>query len=340
MRQTLAAKALSRFTGKTALVTGGCGFIGSHLVELLVRNNVECAVVDNLFQRSFRNIEHLGNTFRFYDCDITDAIRLNDVFEIERPTLVFHLAAHHFIPYCDAHPTDAVRTNCLGTQCVVDACRRFEVDRLFYASTAAVYGVSDASHSEADAPDPLDIYGVTKANGERLVTLLARRTPTMVSIGRYFNAVGPHETNPHIVPEIRRQFLDGVGVRVLRLGNLPPMRDYIHVQDLAEGTVVITCADRPQQVDTVNIGTGVESSVRDLVEMFAEELGTPFRIVQDPARTRKVERLHLRANAEKARSQYGWQALRTLRQAVREVLAEAGAFAGQHEINSPLSLAI
>jgi UDP-glucose 4-epimerase len=320
----LEANSLSRFSGQAALVTGGCGFIGSHLVELLVSNGVRCSVVDSLLQHSFRNVEHLSGSFRFYDCDVTDARALQEVFEWEKPALVFHLAAHHFIPYCDAHTTETVHTNCIGTQCIVDACRRFQVERLFYASSAAVYTPSPHPHAESEAADPIDLYGATKYAGERLVSVLARQSDTIVSIGRYFNAVGPRETNPHILREILRQFVPGVRDPVLRLGNLAPKRDYIHVQDLAEATAVVTCAIRPEQVDIVNIGTGSEWSVEELVEIVGRELSVNFRVIQDPARARRVDRLHLCANVEKARSKYNWVARLSLRDAVRDVLAEAG----------------
>jgi len=315
---------LSLYKQRPALITGGCGFIGSHLVDVLVAGGMECAVVDNLFQQSFHNLRHLEGRIRFYRQDIRDQAGLDRIFAEERPGLVFHLAAHHYIPYCNQHPVEAFENNVIGTQRVAEACRAHGAARLFFASTAAVYGASDTPHRECDLPNPLDIYGVTKYAGEKIVTFLAESSEVPVTIGRYFNAAGPRETNPHILPELCRQVSRSLAAPRVCVGNTTPQRDYIDARDLAEATAVVTSAARNSRLDIVNIGSGVERSVTDLVAMFEAALGTGITIEQDPARMRASDRPHLCADVSRLRETYGWTARMDLLDSVRDILAEAG----------------
>jgi UDP-glucose 4-epimerase len=199
-----------------------------------------------------------------------------------------------------------LETNVIGTQNIVDACKKFAVEVLFFASTAAIYGVSDRPHVEDETPDPIDLYGLSKFAGEKLVSLLATPGGTRVRIGRYFNAVGHRETNPHLIPEIVSQLRNSSGPITLRLGNTTPRRDYIAASDLASGSYRMMTADYPEPLDIANIGTGLEHSVDELVGRFEQLLQRPIIISVDPARIRAVDRQHLCANASKMLNQYHW----------------------------------
>lgn len=305
---------------RRVLITGGMGFIGSYLVDTVIAAGQQCTVVDSLFHDAYPHIGHLEGRIDFHRTSVLDRPGLETVFERARPQDVYHLAAHHFIPFCDRHPTDALEVNVVGTQNVADLCARFEVEKVFVASTAAVYGFSDLPHTETECAVPMDIYGITKFAAERIGYVLTRRSAARVRVGRYFNAIGTRETNPHIIPEILSQLRIGGAEPVLRLGNVFPKRDYIHAADLAEASFAVLNANTSDPYDVVNIGSGCEWSVADLVELFSRELQVPIRIDVDSSKLRKVDRPHLCADIGKINRIYGWKPTRGLGGTIRELI--------------------
>ncbi|MCW3835406.1 NAD-dependent epimerase/dehydratase family protein [Sphingomonas canadensis] len=282
------------------LVTGGAGFIGSHVVDELQDRGAEVHVIDN-FLNGRR--EHLAGlpAGRLHEGDLRDREWLAGAVAAIAPEEVYHLAAIHFIPYCDAHPAEAVMINVAGTQNLLDSLAGTPVARLFFASTAAVYPPKEGAHVEGDPVSPMDVYGATKAAGETLVRAFGRASGVAVTIGRLFNAVGHRETNPHLLPEIMKQL--ATGTRTLSLGNIDPRRDFIDARDMARAITAIT-----GHPGTYNIGAGRQYSVEEVVRMCEAILGEPIAIVQDPARIRKVERPSLLAGTEALRSASGWEA--------------------------------
>ena len=120
---------------------------------------------------------------------------------------------------------------------------------------------------------------------------------------RFFNAFGPNETNPHLIPEIQRQVLEGK--RNINLGNLTPKRDFIHTYDMANAVSVLLSKVN-KGLDVFNLGRGIEYSVTEIVDSFSKALGEKIEITVDPARVRKVERMHLLADISKLKS-LGWE---------------------------------
>jgi UDP-glucose 4-epimerase len=288
---------------KRILITGGAGFIGSALSAHLQRQGHEVFVVDNL---SFGRRELAGvPDERFFHVDIRDAEGLRNVFAGSRPEQVLHLAAVHFIPYCNAHPAEAADININGTLRVLNAAAEAAfVKQVFLASTAAVYPIADGAMPEDQVPGPMDIYGTTKLATEVIAREFHQRTGIPVIIGRFFNAFGPNETNPHLFPEIQRQVL--TGVRTLKLGNLDPKRDYIHTQDMGRAIDALLTLP-PKGCEVFNIGRGIEYSVREVVAAFERQLGEALAIEVDPARVRNVERMHLLADVTKLKEATGWE---------------------------------
>lgn len=289
--------------GSTTLITGGAGFIGSALSQHLQEQGQDVHVLDNL---SFGKRALAGvPDDRFHKVDIRDRDATAEVVRRIRPERVLHLAAVHFIPYCNEHPVEAAEINISGTINVLDACERSgSVRQVFAASTAAVYPIADGAMAEDHPTGPMDIYGITKLATEKLVSEFHLRTGITTIIGRFFNAFGPNETNPHLIPEIQRQIL--AGARTLKLGNLDPKRDFIHTEDMSRAMGALLDAHDTGH-DTFNIGRGIEYSVREIVDAFERQLGEKLTIQVDPARVRKVERMHLLADVEKLKRRTGWE---------------------------------
>lgn len=300
---------------KRVLVTGGAGFVGSHLVERLVLAGYEVSVVDDL-SRGKR--EWLAANVSFYEVDIRDAVGVAAAFELANPDVLVHLAALHFIPAVEDAPEFAHSINVDGTRNVLTAAGRTAAESLIFASTAAVYPDVGSAIDESVAPAPIDLYGRTKVAGERLLIEAAAAIGASATSARLFNVIGPRETNPHVLPEIVGQLR--AGATTLELGNLDPRRDYVDVRDVADALMCLVTTPG-EGFSTFNVGSGLSVSVRELVEECGSILGRDIEIRQDPIRMRPVERMMLLSDSSAITRAVGWRPARTLRTTLEELLS-------------------
>jgi UDP-glucose 4-epimerase len=304
----------------SVIVTGGAGFIGSMLCRLLVERGEDVVVIDNLRNGRRELIDLLGPKARLLETDIRDTEAIGKIIKDAKPRALCHLAAIHFIPYCNEHPLEALDINVQGTLSVMESCKVAPPEMVVIASTAAVYGISDEPCREMDILQPLDIYGISKYTCEWLGRLYAAQTGAPCIAARIFNAIGPNETNLHLVPELINQLI--YGQSTVSLGNLEPYRDYIDTRDLARA--LICALDHKQDgYDVFNMGTGKEHSVKNIVEMCENILNHQIEIKKSPDRTRKVDRMHLCANIKKIQQATGWRPKIGVEQTLQELL-EAG----------------
>ncbi|MGE0930785.1 NAD-dependent epimerase/dehydratase family protein [Peijinzhouia sedimentorum] len=299
------------------LVTGGAGFIGSALVNKLSDEH-DIYVIDNL---SYGNKDFITiDEDKFYGLDILDKEYIIKVINDISPDIIIHLAAIHFIPDCNKYPFESSKTNIQGTKNILEAAAKLDkLDCLFFASTAAVYPIIDHPIRETDEKDPLDIYGLSKITGEYLCSDFHQKTGVPTVVGRFFNAFGPNETNPHLIPEIEKQLKEGK--RTIQLGNLEPKRDFIHTSDMAE-FVSRLVFNPPAGLDTYNIGSGIEYSVLEVVAEFENALQEKITVEQNPARIRKVERMHLMADISKVIEKTGWKPQINLSEGIKDLMNE------------------
>lgn len=299
------------------LVTGGAGFIGSALIAELQKLDHKIYVVDDL---SFgnRKFVKIPDT-HFYNLDILNQADLCDVFAEIDPNWIIHLAAVHFIPYCNQNPLEASNINIQGTINTLSAARHIKsLEKVFFASTAAVYPISDYAIPETQQPSPIDIYGLSKLAGEHFMNEFYLQTSIPTIICRFFNAFGPNETNPHLIPEIQSQV--NLGLRTIKLGNLEPKRDFIHTFDMAKA--VARLLDKFNGgIDIFNIGSGVEYSVMDVVKEFEHQVGEEIIVQVDQLKVRKVERMHLLADISKLKTFINWEPIINLDEGIKTLLA-------------------
>jgi UDP-glucose 4-epimerase len=298
------------------LVTGGAGFIGSAVVPKLQAENHEVFVYDNLSfgNRDFINVPDSN----FCLGDIRD-VKLVEEFVLKvQPDSIIHLAAVHFIPYCNEHPFESSDINIRGTINVLHAAKKSKnLKKVIFASTAAVYPISDTAVSEHDEVRPLDIYGLSKLAGENLMQKFHLETGIDTVCCRFFNAFGPNETNPHLIPEIEKQIREGN--RTISLGNLTPKRDFIHTHDMANAVNALIKLENIG-FDVFNLGRGIEYAVTEVVEEFEKVLDDKITIEVDQARVRKVERMHLLADVSKLKNKTGWEPKWSLNQGINDLV--------------------
>lgn len=299
------------------LVTGGAGFIGSCLVSDLLGDDEQVLVYDN-FSTGKRSFLSAGNArLQIVEGDIVDHAHLVQVMQDWAPSVVFHLAAIHFIPYCNAHPMETLRINVEGTQSVLVACRKAGVERIVATSSAAVYAISDRANLESDPPGPVDIYGMSKWFDEILLRQFHQDTGIACMIARLFNVYGVNETNPHVIPDILEQL---PATDEIRLGNLDVYRDFVYVKDVAQALIALARA-RDMGYAIFNVGTGKEYSIRDVVNTCEEIVQHPLRIRSIAARQRQTDRWHLLADISLIREVIGWRPRYDLRAGLAETIA-------------------
>jgi len=303
-------------TSRRILVTGGAGFVGSHLVELFVEAGDHVVVVDNL-SRGRRAWLHARA--ELHEVDVRDGAGLRRVLPEIGPDVVVHLAAMHFIPAVDDAPGLARDINVGGTRALLEALTLQPPRLLVFASTAAVYPDRGGPIGERCPPDPIDVYGETKLEGERLVAWWAKEFNVSPIIARMFNVIGKRETNPHVIPEIVSQLR--TGSRSVRVGNLTPRRDYTDARDVAEAIRRLAAVDSPSHA-TFNVGSGHSVSVAEVVQACEDVLGYPIEVEVERRRLRKQDRAELCADATLLHERTGWQPTWSLKETLAELLVE------------------
>ncbi|MGW7283406.1 GDP-mannose 4,6-dehydratase, partial [Streptomyces sp. NPDC054844] len=284
------------WTGRTVLVTGAEGFIGSTLVDLLAARGAEVRAF--VHYKPYAEKGHLAHHFTDPDSpvemlagDVRDAGRVMDA--VSGCDTVFHLAALIGIPYSYESPGAYVQTNVVGTENIAEACRRHAVRRLVHTSTSEVYGTARTAPISEDHPlQPQSPYSASKIGADMTALSHWHAFELPVTVVRPFNTYGPRQSARAVIPTILSQLHSGT--RQIRLGSLTPTRDFTYVTDTAAGFLALAACDRAVG-HAVNLGTGQEISVGDLAKALIAASGRDAEILVDPARLRpagsEVQRL-------------------------------------------------
>ncbi len=302
------------------LVTGGNGYVGRLVTRLLYDTHTVC-VVDCLRNGEMRFRKDELRKIRFERTDITEQPSVAKLIADFVPEAIIHLAAIHYIPECEKDPVTAVSTNVTGTVNLLSAAP--PESRFVFASSGAVYKPNSKPHREATSRlEPRDVYGLTKLQGEQYVRYFAMQRRLSAVVVRLFNVIGPGETNPHVLPEIVAQLK--AGYTKVRLGNLRPKRDYVHVGDAARGFVATALNGRLRAAETVtvNLGTSKSYSVADIIRKLRRIARKEFAIETDSSRFRTVDRPFLAADIKLIRRLFGWQPTHTIEETLEELWQE------------------
>ena len=281
------------WSGKRVLVTGAGGFIGSHLVERLVQLGARArALVHYRAQGTWGWLEHSAYRNEIEACagDLMDRDCVSRA--VKDQEVVFHLGALIAIPYSYDAPLSYVRTNVEGTLNVLQAVRQWGVERLIHTSTSEVYGTAKRVPIAEDHPlQGQSPYAASKIAADKMVEAFHLSFGLPVVTVRPFNTYGPRQSARAVIPTIITQCLEGSRVR---LGNVDPTRDMNFVSNTVEGFVQAVVAVGALG-HTVNLGSGREITIRDLVLLIGTLLGKTVEIMTEEQRLRppasEVDRL-------------------------------------------------
>ncbi|MGO9114437.1 MAG: NAD-dependent epimerase/dehydratase family protein [Thermoguttaceae bacterium] len=257
------------------LVTGGAGFIGSHLCDALLARGDEAWCIDNLHLGREENFHHLrGNErFHFHKADILERDELDQVFAEARPEIVFHLAANSDISLGNKDRSLDLRLTFLTTVEVLEAMQRHGVKQIFFASTSAVFGDNRQLLREETGPlQPVSFYGASKLAAEAYLSVFAQSFGYRVWMLRFPNVVGERCTHGAVYDFIARLRKDPARLDVL--GDGSQTKPYLYVKDLVRAILTV-CDHAPESLAVYHVAGEGLTTVRQIAEIVLEEMGIP-----------------------------------------------------------------
>jgi UDP-glucose 4-epimerase len=257
-----------------ALVVGGAGFIGSHLCDALLDEGNDVACVDNFSLGTKKNIEHLSDNrnFTLYEVDASVEGGLEAVFENENPDYVFHLAANSDIQASAKKPDVEYRNTYTTTFRILSAMRKYNVKRLFFASTSAVYGDKRDVALDENTPNlsPISYYGAAKLGSEALISAFSYMNDMEALVFRFPNVIGPRLTHGVVFDFIHR--LNEDNTQLLILGDGRQTKPYIYVLDLIDAIMKFKDVNG-SGVTLYNVGVEGATSVTSIADIICDEMG-------------------------------------------------------------------
>lgn len=307
---------------KKVFVTGAGGFIGSHLVEELVKANASVtAMIHYSSSANWGNLEYLSpdikQEIRVIPGNIEDSNFMR--FALKRQEIVFHLAALIAIPYSYITPQSYIRTNIEGTLNILEAARSLDIGRVVHTSTSEVYGT--AKYTPIDECHPLQgqsPYSASKISADKIVESYYLSFNTPVVTIRPFNTFGPRQSARAFIPTVISQALTQTNIQ---MGSLEPQRDLTFVHDTVMGFIAAGITPGIEG-EVINLGVGNTSSIGDIAHRILRLMNCNKPIVQNTDRMRppKSEVLQLISNNSKARSLLGWTPRVTLDDGLLETI--------------------
>lgn len=256
------------------LIAGGAGFIGSHLCHALLSAGHSVVCVDNFSLGSEDNIKHLllNKQFQFYKADVTDRVRIRQIFNETKPEYVFHLAANSDIQASASDPDVEYRNTYTSTYEILNCMREYDVKNLFFASTSAVYGDKRGVVLDERTPElsPISYYGAAKLGSEALINAYSYMNDINALIFRFPNVIGPGLTHGVIFDFIDKLQKDCTHLQIL--GNGMQTKPYIYVDDLVAAIQQFFSLNM-QGVSIYNVGVSGETSVTSIADILCDEMG-------------------------------------------------------------------
>jgi UDP-glucose 4-epimerase len=305
-------------TSVKILVTGGAGFIGSHIVDAYLAAGHDVAIVDNLWLHGGGKLANIPSGVRFYAMSVTDAA-LSEVFERERPTVVNHQAAQHSVKLSTDDPSFDARVNILGLLNVLENCRAFSVRKVLFASSGATYGTPRAVPMNEDSVQcPESPYGVTKMAAEHYLRYYRAAFGLQFTAFRYGNVYGPRQDpfgEAGVIAIFTQRLLNGDPIRIDWDGE--QAKDYVYVGDVARASLLALSGGTGGGIYC--LGTGRATSVNELHQQLVRLVGRETPVVPAPKRPGDVHLAYF--DCTRAREDLGWTAATPLVEGMRRTVA-------------------
>ncbi len=309
------------------LITGGAGFIGSHLAEELSKSsNNFIVIVDDLSTGKLKNIPSRKNV-KFIKASVTNTKKLNDLFKKYKFKKVYHLAAIASVAKCLKEPAKSAKVNYLSTVELLNLAAKYKTKRFIFASSAAVYGDSKKKkQKETDAPNPLNPYAVDKYASEKYVINAYKLFGLKTLAFRFFNVYGERQNpdSPYsgVISIFTKKAMEqksGKKSKIKIFGDGEQSRDFIYVKDLVNAILI---AERKTKDfgEIFNIGTGKATTINELIEII--EKVSSLRLDKDFFKERKGDIKHSCADIEKIKS-LGFKAKTTLEEGIKKLINQA-----------------
>ena len=302
------------------LITGADGFIGSHLTELLLEKGFKIRALSQYNSFNFwGNLEKIANLDKIevVSGDLRDSFFCDKL--CEGMDAVFHLGALIAIPYSYIAPQSYVDTNIQGTLNILEATKKHKLKKIIHTSTSEVYG--SALYTPIDEKHPLQPqspYSASKISADMMALSYYNAFDLPVIVARPFNAYGPRQSARAIIPTIITQILSGA--KSLKLGDLSPKRDLNFVRDTCEGFLALLGLENYGEV--FNIGSGVEYSMQEVVDLIKKLLNSDIEILTDNTRLRpkNSEVLRLLCDSSKLKRLSTWQSTTSLEDGLAQTI--------------------
>ncbi len=297
------------------LITGGAGFIGSHIADRYLELGNEVVIVDNLITGSRENIP---KSAVFYELDICNGDGIREVFEKERPNVVSHQAAQMDVRKSVEDPIYDATVNVLGSINLLENCVKHGVSKFIFASTGgAIYGEQDYFPADEQHPlRPLSPYGITKLTTEKYLYFYQQTYGMPYTVLRYANVYGPRQ-NPHgeagVVAIFSTRML--TGEQPVINGDGKQTRDYVYVGDVVNANELVLTRGNNQ---VFNVGTGIETDVNVLFQKIAGYMDHPVKEVHGPAKPGEQQRSVL--DYSRIQQELGWEPSVNLDQGIQKTV--------------------
>lgn len=307
---------LTRLRKRRILVTGGTGFIGSHLVDALVDVGAEVHVLARSSSVPEPDRRDALGGASIHRADLTERDALTRAVRMARPDIVFHLAAFTHVGRSWSMAGECMRVNVEGTANLLEALDQHGYERLVHASTSEVYGNSTVPFVEEATPRPTSPYGISKRAAEMLCQLGADHRDWPIVQLRVFNAYGPGQPADRIISEIISRALDRTELKMTRGAQT---REFNHVSDLVEGMLLAAVVEGVEG-DLMNLGNGDEISIAELATTLLGLMGNPIEAQLGALPERPVEVPRMFCDPSRARRLLGWTSSRSLRDGLLDTI--------------------
>jgi UDP-glucose 4-epimerase len=299
------------------LVTGACGFIGSHLTRRLVAEGAEVHALTSEVSSVFpRRLLDLRGRITLHEGNLMDRSAMDAVARAVRPQVVFHLAAYTHVGKSWHRVDECIQANIQGTVNLLQALAEVGYERFVNTGTSEIYGDIPVPFREDAVVNPISPYSVSKYAAERFCRLFHRSYGWPIVMLRPFNAYGPAQSPDRVIPEI---IVRALRKEELRMTQARQTREFNYVEDLVDGFVRAALAPGIEG-EIINIGGGEEISMRDVATLILELMGNPItpRFGALPERPTEIMRMY--CDSTKARTLLGWAPRHTLREGLEKTI--------------------